>query len=155
MAGSMHAMVLPRPGAPLEWRKVERPRPGPGEIGLRVEACGVCRTDLHILVGELAAPVLPLIPGHEIVGRVEALGTGMTVPAIGQRVGIGWLGPSCGCCGYCEEDRENLCDAPLFTGYARDGGHAEHCVADARFVFPLQSAADPVPSVRGMKRLCR
>lgn len=144
MAGSMHAMVLARPGTPLEWREVERPRPEPGEIGLRVEACGVCRTDLHILDGELADPVLPLIPGHEIVGRVEALGAGMTVPAIGQRVGIGWLGRSCGCCGYCEEDRENLCDAPLFTGYTRDGGYAEHCVADARFVFPLPDAADPV-----------
>ncbi|WP_432254811.1 zinc-dependent alcohol dehydrogenase family protein [Limimaricola sp. AA108-03] len=144
MAGSMHAMVLARPGTPLEWREVERPRPGPGEIGLRVEACGVCRTDLHILDGELADPVLPLIPGHEIVGRVEGLGAGMTVPAIGQRVGIGWLGRSCGCCGYCEEDRENLCDAPLFTGYTRDGGYAEHCVADARFVFPLPDAADPV-----------
>lgn len=144
MAGSMHAMVLARPGTPLEWHEVERPRPEPGEIGLRVEACGVCRTDLHILDGELADPVLPLIPGHEIVGRVEALGAGMTVPAIGQRVGIGWLGRSCGCCGYCEEDRENLCDAPLFTGYTRDGGYAEHCVADARFVFPLPDAADPV-----------
>ena len=144
MAGSMHAMVLARSGAPLEWRELEPARPGPGEIGLRIEACGICRTDLHILDGELADPVLPLIPGHEIVGRVEALGPGVTVPGIGERVGVGWLGRSCGRCGFCEADRENLCDAPLFTGYTRDGGYAERCVADARFVFPLPDEADPV-----------
>ena len=133
----MRAMVLEAAGRPL--RLVERaaPVPGPGEVAIAITACGVCRTDLHIVDGELTEPRLPLVPGHEIVGRVAALGTGVTGLEPGQRVGVPWLGHTCGTCPYCTAGRENLCDAPLFTGYTRDGGYAEACVADAAYVFPL------------------
>ncbi|MCB1370776.1 MAG: zinc-dependent alcohol dehydrogenase family protein [Rhodobacteraceae bacterium] len=133
----MRAMVLEAAGRPL--RLVERaaPVPGPGEVAIAITACGVCRTDLHIVDGELNGPRLPLVPGHEIVGRVAALGTGVTGLEPGQRVGVPWLGHTCGTCPYCTAGRENLCDAPLFTGYTRDGGYAEACVADAAYVFPL------------------
>ena len=125
-------------GSPrLEPRDLPQPAPGPGEVLIRVEACGVCRTDLHILDGELAAPRLPLVPGHEIVGRVERTGPGVAGLASGQRVGVPWLGHSCGRCPYCARGQENLCDAPLFTGYTRAGGYAEFCVADAGYVFAL------------------
>ncbi|MWD27367.1 zinc-binding alcohol dehydrogenase family protein [Aquicoccus sp. SCR17] len=140
----MRAMMLEHPGTPLVLREVEVPEPGPGQVRLKVEACGVCRTDLHILDGELDAPALPLIPGHEIVGRIDALGPGVSGLEPGQRAGVPWLGHSCGTCPHCRAGRENLCDAPGFTGYTRDGGYAEYCVADARYVFPLPEAADPV-----------
>lgn len=133
----MHAMVLNRIGAPLEWTDLPDRRPGPGEVRVAVAACGVCRTDLHVIEGELPNPLLPIIPGHEIVGRVDALGAGVEGLTPGQRVGIPWLGHTCGVCPYCTAHRENLCDRPLFTGYTRDGGFATSVVADARFTFPL------------------
>jgi propanol-preferring alcohol dehydrogenase len=117
--------------------------PGPGEIRVRVEACGVCRTDLHVVDGELPNPKLPIVPGHEIVGIVDAVGLGIEAPAPGTRVGVPWLGHTCGHCRYCCSNQENLCDDPLFTGYTRDGGFATHVVADAAYAFPL-SADDAV-----------
>ncbi|MDF3855177.1 zinc-dependent alcohol dehydrogenase family protein [Paracoccus sp. APAP_BH8] len=140
----MHAMLLHRIGAPLVWTELPDRDPGPGEIRVRVLACGVCRTDLHVVDGELPDPVLPIIPGHEIVGRIEALGPGVTGLALGQRVGIPWLGHACGACPYCRDGRENLCDAPGFTGYTRDGGYATAAIADARFAFPLGEAGEDV-----------
>ncbi|WP_319520267.1 zinc-dependent alcohol dehydrogenase family protein [uncultured Martelella sp.] len=140
----MRAMVLEKPNAPLIPRDLPIPAPGPGEVRLKVEACGVCRTDLHILDGELSDPALPLVPGHEIVGRVDALGAEIEAPALGQRVGVPWLGRTCGSCPHCRAHRENLCDAPEFTGYTRDGGYAEYCIADAAYLFPLPDDADPV-----------
>ncbi|HXW41093.1 MAG TPA: zinc-dependent alcohol dehydrogenase family protein [Xanthobacteraceae bacterium] len=142
----MRAMVLERLGEPL--KLVERPDPEPaaGEVRVRVAACGVCRTDLHVVDGELPNPKLPIVPGHEIVGRVDALGAGVTALKLGMRVGIPWLGKTCGQCRYCGEGRENLCDRPLFTGYTRDGGYASHAVADARYVFRLPESGDDVAS---------
>ncbi len=140
----MHAMLLHRIGAPLVWTELPDRDPGPGEIRVRVLACGVCRTDLHVVDGELPDPVLPIIPGHEIVGRIEALSPGVTGLALGQRVGIPWLGHACGACPYCRDGRENLCDAPGFTGYTRDGGYATAAIADARFAFPLGEAGKDV-----------
>lgn len=133
----MHAMVLAEPGTPLEWREVPAPAPGPGQVRVKVAACGVCRTDLHIVDGELTEPKLPIIPGHEIVGRIEAVGDGVAAFRIGDRVGIPWLGHTCGHCTYCATGHENLCDAPRFTGYQIDGGYAEYTVADAAYCFPL------------------
>jgi propanol-preferring alcohol dehydrogenase len=133
----MRALVLEAPRTPLRLRERPIPRPGPGEVRVEVGACGVCRTDLHILDGELDRPALPLVPGHEIVGRVDALGPGVTDLQLGQRVGIPWLGGTCQACPPCRSGRENLCDRARFTGYDRDGGYAEFTVADARFVFPL------------------
>lgn len=135
-------MVLEQPGAPLELRERPTPAPGADEILVDVVACGVCRTDLHVVDGELPHPKLPLVPGHEIVGRVAALGAGVTGFAPGERVGIPWLGRTCGTCRYCRAGRENLCDAPLFTGYTRDGGYATHTIADAAFCFPLGETGD-------------
>lgn len=140
----MRAMVLEKPDAPLVARDLPMPEPGQGEVRLKVEACGVCRTDLHILDGELSDPVLPLVPGHEIVGRVDAVGSGVETLSPGQRVGVPWLGRTCGVCPQCRAHRENLCDAPEFTGYTRNGGFAEYCVAHAGYVFPLPDNADPV-----------
>jgi propanol-preferring alcohol dehydrogenase len=140
----MHAMVLERAGAPLVMRERELPAPGPGEVLVEIAACGVCRTDLHVVDGELPDPALPLVPGHEIVGRVAALGAGVAELTVGERVGVPWLGFTCGVCPYCRSERENLCDNPRFTGYTRDGGYATHAVADARFCFPLGTDADPV-----------
>jgi alcohol dehydrogenase, propanol-preferring len=139
---SMRAMVLERPGTPLIGRERPVPTPGPGEILVEVAACGVCRTDLHVVDGELADPKLPIVPGHEIVGRVAAIGADVGSLALGDRVGVPWLGHTCGVCAYCRGGRENLCDAPLFTGYTRDGGYATHAIADARFCFPLSGASD-------------
>ncbi|HEX3761459.1 MAG TPA: zinc-dependent alcohol dehydrogenase family protein [Kofleriaceae bacterium] len=130
-------MVLERVGAPLVPRERAVPVPGPGEIQLAVEACGVCRTDLHIVDGELPDPRLPLVPGHQIVGTVSGLGAGVTGFARGDRVGVPWLGWTCGHCVYCTTGRENLCRSARFTGYHRDGGYAEAAVADARYVFAL------------------
>jgi len=130
------AMQLDEPGRPL--RAVQRPipAPGPGEMLIAVSACGVCRTDLHVVDGEVAARY-PIVPGHEIVGRVLALGAGVTGFAPGQRVGVPWLGRTCGRCAYCRSGRENLCDSPEFTGATRDGGYASHVVADAHYCFAL------------------
>jgi len=138
----MRAMVLERPGTPLIEREQPVPTPGVGEILVEVSACGVCRTDLHVVDGELVDPKLPIVPGHEIVGRVAAIGADVASLAPGDRVGVPWLGHTCGVCAYCRSDRENLCDAPLFTGYTRDGGYATHAIADARFCFPLPGAGD-------------
>lgn len=124
----------------------ERPTPAPSgnELLVRVEACAVCRTDLHVVDGDLPSPRLPLIPGHEIVGRIERLGATVRGFSAGQRVGIPWLGRTCGHCPYCASARENLCDTPSFTGYTRDGGFATHVLADADFAFALDAFADPV-----------
>jgi propanol-preferring alcohol dehydrogenase len=130
-------MVLKKLRAPLDWTELPDRRPGIGEIRVKVLACGVCRTDLHVVDGELPDPRLPIIPGHEIVGRVDAVGTGVTHLQIGERVGIPWLGHTDGTCPYCLAHRENLCDHPLFTGFTRDGGYATAAVADAHFAFPL------------------
>jgi len=140
----MRAMLLEQIGQPLQLRELPVPQPGPGEVRVRVLACGVCRTDLHVVDGELPEAPLPIIPGHEIVGRVDALGEGVTGFEPGQRVGIPWLGHTCGTCSYCQHAEENLCDAPQFTGYTRPGGYAEYVVADARFVFALGEEGDPV-----------
>jgi propanol-preferring alcohol dehydrogenase len=133
----MRAMVLTRPGEPLRLWELENREPGPGEVRVRVGACGVCRTDLHVVDGELPDARLPIIPGHEIVGRVDALGAGVGGLRIGERVGIPWLGYTDGTCPYCLSGQENLCDHPQFTGYTRDGGYASHAIADARYVFAL------------------
>jgi propanol-preferring alcohol dehydrogenase len=133
----MRAMVLDAPGTPLAWREVPDPRPGAGEMLLRVAACGVCRTDLHVVDGELPRPKRPLIPGHQVVGRVLELGPGASRHAVGARVGVPWLGWTCGECVYCRGGQENLCDHARFTGYDRDGGLAERLVADERYCFAL------------------
>ncbi|MFO1074953.1 MAG: zinc-dependent alcohol dehydrogenase family protein [Geminicoccaceae bacterium] len=133
----MRAMLLERPGSELRLAEVAVPEPGPGQVLVRVKACAVCRTDLHVVDGELPKPKLPLIPGHEIVGEVMALGAGVADRAVGERVGIPWLGHSCGHCPYCAHGQENLCDRPGFTGYTLDGGYADCTVADAAYCFPL------------------
>jgi propanol-preferring alcohol dehydrogenase len=133
----MRAMVLTRPGEPLRMQELPDRAPGPGEIRLRVAACGVCRTDLHVVDGELPDPKLPLIPGHEIVGYVDALGPGVSGLQRGARVGVPWLGHTDGTCSFCLSGQENLCDRPQFTGYTRDGGYASHAIADARYAFAL------------------
>jgi len=137
-------MVLESIGTPLRLADRSDPLPGVGEIRLKVEACAVCRTDLHVIDGDLRHPKLPLVPGHEIVGIVDAVGKGVARSRIGRRVGVPWLGHTCGHCPYCLADSENLCDQPDFTGYTRDGGFATHVVADARFAFDLDADADPV-----------
>ncbi len=139
---SMQAMVLERLRAPLMLRERPVPRPGPGEVLVGVKACGVCRTDLHVVDGELPDPKLPIVPGHEIVGHVAAIGEGVFGLGVGARVGIPWLGWTCGICPYCRSGRENLCDRPLFTGYTRDGGYATHTVGDARYCFALPEAVE-------------
>jgi len=133
----VRAMVLDAAGEPLRAAKIGRPRAGPGQVLVGVRACGVCRTDLHVVDGELSEPKLPLVPGHQIAGVVEAVGDGVLDVAPGDRVGVPWLGWTCGECRYCLAGRENLCDRARFTGYQLDGGFAEHAVADARFAFPL------------------
>ncbi len=133
----MQAMVLEARSSPLVFRERADPIAMPGFVRIRVTACGVCRTDLHVVDGELPDIRYPIIPGHEVVGRVEALGAGVTALRVGERVGVPWLGSTCGICPYCRNDSENLCDAPEFTGYTRDGGFATHLVADARYCFPL------------------
>jgi len=138
----MRAMVLERPRTPLVMRERPERVPAAGEILIEIAACGVCRTDLHVVDGELPNPNLPIVPGHEIVGRVAAIGAGAAELALGERVGIPWLGSTCGVCGYCLSGRENLCDRALFTGYTRDGGYATHALADARYCFPLPQLQD-------------
>jgi propanol-preferring alcohol dehydrogenase len=138
----MRAMVLERLGEPLAFVERPDPRPADGEVRVRVAACGVCRTDLHVVDGELSNPKLPLVPGHEIVGRIDMVGERVAALEVGRRVGVPWLGQTCGLCQYCCSGRENLCDRPLFTGYTRDGGYATHVIADARYVFPLPELGD-------------
>jgi propanol-preferring alcohol dehydrogenase len=136
----MHAMVLNKLAAPLEWTELADRKPGPGQVRVNIAACGVCRTDLHVVDGELPNPKIPIIPGHEIVGRIDMIGPAVEGLTIGQRVGIPWLGQTCGVCAYCRMERENLCDDPIFTGFTRDGGFASATIADARFTFPLGEA---------------
>jgi len=133
----MRAMLLQQPRTPLVSAELPEPQPAREEVRIDVQACGVCRTDLHVVDGELDHASLPVIPGHEIVGRVAALGRDVRALEVGQRVGVGWLGSTDGTCPYCRMGRENLCDRPLFTGYTRNGGYATAVVADARFAFPL------------------
>ena len=140
----MHAMVLKKLVTALEWTELADRKPGPGEVRLKVAACGVCRTDLHVLDGELPNPKLPIIPGHEIVGRIDAIGAGVEGLRVGERIGVPWLGHTCGVCPYCAGGQENLCDHPLFTGFTRDGGFATAAIADARFAFPLGEAGSDV-----------
>lgn len=137
----MRAMVSRRPGEPLVLEERPDPQPGPGEVRVRVSACGVCRTDLHVVDGDLARD-RAVVPGHEIVGVVDAVGPGVAGLTPGVRVGVPWLGHTCGHCAYCRQGRENLCDAPLFTGYTRDGGFASHVVADAAYCFALGDEGD-------------
>jgi propanol-preferring alcohol dehydrogenase len=133
-------MVLDRPGEPLRLAELPVPEPGPGQVLVRVTACGVCRTDLHVVDGELREPKLPIVPGHEIVGRVVGAGPGVDRFARDERIGIPWLGWTCGRCRFCASERENLCDNARFTGYQIDGGYAEYALADARFCFPIEGA---------------
>jgi propanol-preferring alcohol dehydrogenase len=148
----MRAMVLERLREPLAVRERPLPSPGAGEVRIAVEACAVCRTDLHVVDGELPDPRLPIVPGHQIAGVVDAIGAGVTSLAIGDRVGLPWLGHTCGACAYCTSDRENLCRTARFTGYQRDGGFADACIADARFVLRLPasySAIEAAPLLCG------
>lgn len=139
----MKAMILKRPGEPLACEDVPVPVPGPGQVLVEVEACGVCRTDLHIVDGELTEPQLPLIPGHEVVGRIAALGPGTLGLGKGRRVGIPWLGWTCGACEPCVHGRENLCERAKFTGYTLNGGYAQYAVADRRYCFPMPDGYEP------------
>jgi propanol-preferring alcohol dehydrogenase len=147
----MRAMLFEEVGHPLRLADVPAPAPGAGEVLVRVDACGVCRTDLHILAGELPDPKLPLVLGHEVVGRVARIGSGVHELVEGQRVGIPWLGATCGTCRFCRQGRENLCPHARFTGYQRDGGYAELTVADARFALPLP---DPAADLEAAPLLC-
>lgn len=140
----MRAMLFRKVGEPLKEVEIERPTPEPGQVLIQVKACAVCRTDLHVVDGDLKEPKLPLVPGHEIVGAVEALGEGVDEVAEGDQVGVPWLGWTCGECRYCKQDRENLCDQARFTGYTLDGGYAEYTVADHRFCLPAPASYDPV-----------
>ncbi|MDJ0631380.1 MAG: zinc-dependent alcohol dehydrogenase family protein [Rhodobacter sp.] len=140
----MRAMVFEGTSPRLELRNVPTPAPGPSEVLIKVEACGVCRTDLHVVDGDLKEPKLPLIPGHEVVGRIERIGDDVSGLEHGQRVGVPWLGQTCGGCRYCRSGNENLCDTPRFTGYTINGGYAEYCTADAQFVFSLPAELDAV-----------
>ena len=139
---AMYAMVLSARGGPLMLRQRPDPTPGPGEVRVKVGACGVCRTDLHVVDGDLPDVPHPIVPGHEVVGRVDAVGDGVADLVPGMRVGVPWLGYTCGECFYCRADQENLCDHPQFTGYTRDGGFASHLVANARYCFPLGEHGD-------------
>ena len=147
----MHAMVLDAIGKPLRAADVRTPRLGATQVLIRVRACGVCRTDLHVVDGELPDPKLPLIPGHQVVGTVVETGESIDRFAPGDRVGVPWLGFTCGTCLYCKSGRENLCDYALFTGYQVDGGYAEYTVADHRFCFPIP---DGYPDLQAAPLLC-
>lgn len=147
----MRAMVLTAPRTPLRLRELPVPEPGAGQVLIEVNACAVCRTDLHVVDGELARPKLPLIPGHEIVGRVVSVGKDVDGSLVGTRVGVPWLGYTCGTCRYCVSGRENLCDSARFTGYDIDGGYAEYTVADMRFCFPIPAG---YPDIEAAPLLC-
>ncbi len=136
----MHAMVLQTPGDSLAYMEVPVMEPGPDQVLIKVHACGVCRTDLHVVDGELPNPKLPIIPGHEIVGSIVRKGRNVESFAVGDRIGVPWVGYTCGECRYCRNGRENLCDRPKFTGYTLDGGYAEFAVADRRYCFALPEA---------------
>ncbi|MFY0615288.1 MAG: zinc-dependent alcohol dehydrogenase family protein [Hyphomicrobiaceae bacterium] len=140
----MKAMVFEAAGQPLKLIKREAPEPGPGQVLVEISACAVCRTDLHVVDGDLTEPKLPIIPGHEIVGRVISTGEGVDRCRKGERIGIPWLGHTCGSCSYCRNGQENLCDEARFTGYQIDGGFATHCVADAAYCFTIPDAYDDV-----------
>jgi propanol-preferring alcohol dehydrogenase len=140
----MRAMVLEKPRQPLAERQLAIPEPAAGQVLLAVRACGVCRTDLHVVDGDLDQPKLPLVPGHQIVGEVRRCGAGVTDFVEGQRLGVPWLGGSCGHCDYCARGEENLCDSAVYTGYQVNGGFAEYCVADARYCFPIPEGFDDV-----------
>src|SRR5438445_5035930 len=147
----MRAMLLRTQREPLALAEVPRPRPDSGEVLVRVRACAVCRTDLHIADGELTHPKLPLVLGHQIVGVIEEIGPAAGHLAVGDRVGIPWLGWTDGTCRFCRTGRENLCDRAQFTGYDRDGGYAENTVADARFCFPIP---ERYPDLQAAPLLC-
>ncbi len=147
----MHAMVLDAPGGPLRLAEVSKPEPGPEQVLLRVHACAVCRTDLHVVDGELPDPKLPLVPGHQIVGTVERVGGRVERFAAGDRIGVPWLGYTDGSCRYCLAGRENLCDDARFTGYQLDGGYADYAVADYRFCFPIPEG---YPDLQAAPLLC-
>ncbi len=147
----MRAMVLEAQGQPLRSAELPDPLPGPGQVLLRVHACGVCRTDLHVVDGDLTEPNLPLVPGHQIVGTVREVGTEVNGFHPGMKVGVPWLGGSCGSCRFCSSDRENLCDKAIYTGYQVNGGFAELCVADTRFCFPLP---EQYPDLQAAPLLC-
>lgn len=140
----MRAMVFDGSGPELKLEEIPEPQPADDEVLIRIEACGVCRTDLHVVDADLTHPKLPLVPGHEIVGRIEATGQAVRGFSTGMRVGVPWLGRTCGTCAYCRSHHENLCDTPGFTGYTINGGYAEFCAANAQYVFRLPEAADPV-----------
>ena len=144
MTDTMRAMVLGQAGSRLTLESLPIPRPGTGEFRIRVHACAVCRTDLHVIDGDLPHPHLPLVPGHEVIGVVDAIGDGAPADAMGQRVGVPWLGSTCGACSYCRSGRENLCDRAQFTGYTRNGGFAEYLVADHRYCFPIPESYSDV-----------
>jgi alcohol dehydrogenase, propanol-preferring len=147
-AATMRAMVLDASGQPLGLRRIARPEPAAGQVLVKVAACGVCRTDLHVVDGELTEPKLPLVPGHEVVGSVVAAGEGVEGLCAGERVGIPWLGWTCGRCRFCRSGLENLCENARFTGYQIDGGYAEYALADARYCFPIPDSygdADAAP----------
>ncbi|MBN1632102.1 MAG: alcohol dehydrogenase catalytic domain-containing protein, partial [Thermoleophilia bacterium] len=146
----MRAMLFEEAGRPLRPAEVEPPAPGPGQVRLKVQACGICRTDLHVVDGELTRPKLPLIPGHQIVGEVDALGAAAGL-AVGETVGVPWLGWTCGRCRHCLSGRENLCDQAKFTGYDLDGGFAEYAVVDRRFAFPIPAG---YPATQAAPLLC-
>jgi propanol-preferring alcohol dehydrogenase len=148
----MRVMVLEHLREPLVLRERPRPVPGAGEVRIGIEACAVCRTDLHVVDGELPDPTLPIVPGHQIAGTIDEIGPGVTALHVGDRVGVPWLGATCGTCDYCTSGRENLCRAATFTGFSRDGGFAETCIATASFVLPLPagySAVDAAPLLCG------
>ena len=147
----MRAMVLGKIGEPLTLTDLPVPAPAAGEVLLKVLACGICRTDLHVVDGELTEPLLPLVPGHQIVGLVEQIGAGVTGFRPGDAVGVPWLGGTCGSCEYCLDGRENLCDRAVFTGYQKNGGFAEYCTADSSFCFPLPGG---YPATQAAPLLC-
>ncbi|KHK90787.1 zinc-dependent alcohol dehydrogenase family protein [Novosphingobium malaysiense] len=140
---TMRSMQLDRPGTRLHMVERALPEPGSGQVRIAITACGVCRTDLHVVDGDIHGK-LPIVPGHEIVGRIEAVASDVEAFALGERVGVPWLGHTCGVCPYCAHNRENLCDDPVFTGFTRDGGFATHALADAHFCFPIPDAFDDV-----------
>ncbi|HVV67927.1 MAG TPA: zinc-dependent alcohol dehydrogenase family protein [Gammaproteobacteria bacterium] len=147
----MHAMQLKQIGKPLEYVELPIPKPEPHEILVKVLACGICRTDLHVIDGDLKNPLLPIIPGHQVLGKIESLGTDVKNFKIGERVGIPWLGGSCGHCDFCLTHQENLCDSAIFTGYQKNGGFAEYCTADSHFCFPIP---ENYPDIQAAPLLC-
>jgi alcohol dehydrogenase, propanol-preferring len=151
MICAMRAMILERPGEPLAETELDAPEPGPGQVAVRVRACGVCRTDLHVVDGELPGPKLPLVPGHQVAGVVEAVGEGAERFSAGDRIGVPWLGWTCGECRYCRGGRENLCERAVFTGYLADGGYAELVVADERYCLAIP---EPYGDVDAAPLLC-